>query len=248
MRTGLVRWLIVLASVLLATGAAAAAPRLFRGVDGFRVERVVIEGTHYLAPREVLRASGITGASNVFDDPAPWRRALLRDPLVRSVRVERELPSTLVLDVEETQPVALARTPELKPVDAHGAVLPVRSMGVELDLPVLTVDSRVGKDGRLEDARALRLVSTLARVRALEPDLAAMVSEAAPYGDAVRLALRNPLGAAVLVTEDPDARPLQELRLTLDDLAQRGEIDRVRRIDARFPEQVVVLFHHGAHS
>ncbi len=248
MRPGLLRWLVVLGAALVATGASAAAPRLLRNVNGFRVERVVVEGTRYLPPREVVRASGITAASNLFDDPAPWRRALLRDPAVLDVRIERRLPSTLVVDVEEAEPVALARTPDLRPVDARGVVLPLRDGGVDVDLPVLATACNVGKDGRLRDASALAVLRTLARIRVLDPALAALVSEASPAEGGVRLDLRDPLGGGVLVEDEPTARTLRELGLTLADLARRGEMDRVRRIDARFQEQIVVLFNHGAPS
>ncbi len=75
--------------------------------------------------------------------------------------------------------------------------------------------------------------------------------------DGVRLSLRGPSNAEVLLPFDVDAERLHELRVTLADLAAMPQtaaatandsaatpgLARVTRIDARYREQVVVSLH-----
>src|SRR5690625_1917167 len=139
----------------------ARAPSWLRTMEAFAVERVQVEGTRYLAPHEALERSGISTGSNVFDDPAPWRAALLEHPLVAEVRIERRLPSTLVVTITEVEPVVLAPAPRLRPADRTGRVLPIDPSRASLDLPLLDVEAGVGEDGRLADTVATRLIGEL---------------------------------------------------------------------------------------
>lgn len=240
--TGFARWLLVLTAAVVLTVGAALSPRWLRRAGEFRVRRVNVVGTRYLDPHDVLAASGIGPASSVFDDPAPWRDRLLKLPLVQAVEVERRLPSTLVLRVTEVEPVALARTPDLRPITGTGRVLPIPP-GKTLDLPVVAVDTRIGADGRLASPTAVAVAGTLERLRALDPLFTAAVSEAAPApGGAVRLLLREPLGLETLLPGRPTAATLRHLQAALADVTARGELARLRRVDARFTDQIVVAF------
>lgn len=236
-------------AVLVAAGATRA-PEALRSVDEFRVAHVVVHGASHLEPNDVLVASGIGPASSVFDDAEPWRAALLAHPLIVGVRVERELPATIEIFVEEAEPLAFAPTPELRPVDARGYVLPVRRTGAgRLDLPVLVGATRIAAlDGadegaahgftRVVDDASLAALAVLAAVRRLDPVLESMISEIAPLrGGDVRLTLREPAGTRILIAAVPDAERLHTIRLTL---AHLGSGAAGARIDARFREQVVV--------
>ncbi len=238
---GIARWLVAVSAVGALTVAAAQAPRWLRRADAFRVRRVDVVGTRYTEPQKVLAASGIGRSASIFDDPAPWRARLLRLPLVTGVDIERRLPSAIVIRITEAEPVALARTPDLVPVDARGAVLVVPP-GTDLDLPVLGVSARVGADGRLADAVAVGMAATLDRIRTLEPALAAQVSEARPAGGGGVLLVLRQAGFVASVAAEPTAASLEHLRAALADVAARGELPRLAAIDARFADQIVVAF------
>lgn len=243
------RWAAVAAAVGGVVALATLAPAALRRVDAFRVRRVEVLGTRYLPPHEALAASGITEASSVFDDPEPWLAGLRAHPMVAEATVERELPGTIVLTIVEVEPVALARTPELRPVDARGRVLPIDPTQVEIDLPVVGVASKVDVDGRLSDSVAVALVEALDRIRRRAPDLAARVSGIdAAEGGAYRVTLLSPTGLEVLLPADFDGLRLEHLRLTLADLGARREMARVRRVDVRFRDQVVVSLTSKAES
>src|SRR5690606_33989947 len=117
-----------------------------------------VVGAHHLDADDAVKASGITRVSNVFDDPNPWIASLLRHPLVVDARVERRMPRTLVLHLTEAVPVAFARTPELRAIDARGRVLPADPKADDMDLPVLDVATRVSAQGFAADAETRRAV------------------------------------------------------------------------------------------
>jgi hypothetical protein len=170
------------------------------------------------------------------------------------------VPRTVVLHIEEAVPVAFARTPELRAIGANGRILPVDPAAGDMDLPVLAVRTRVSGQGRAVDTETLTIVRFLITAARVEPGLMGWISEAGMHGDAIRLVLRNATDAEVLVSAEADADRLRELHLTLAELATLRlvhsadstvaraadtELSRVKRIDVRFHDQIVVSLHKG---
>jgi cell division septal protein FtsQ len=234
------RWIVIGTLAVILTGTAAGAPKVLRRWDAFTVERVEVRGTRYLAAYDALVQSGITRSSNIFDDFGPWRDKLLAHPLVLGAEIERHLPHTIRVAITETEPVALARTPDLVPVDVRGRALPIDPAAVDLDVPLLAFEARPNADGVFADDATQDLVRVLAMLQRRDARLFSWVSEAAPVSDGVRLTLRSPAGAQALLPADARALRLAELQIALADLAARGELNRLERIDARFHDQIVV--------
>jgi hypothetical protein len=235
------RWLFLACGACAVTSLAAGAPALLRRMEAFQVERVEIRGTRYLAPYDALVQSGITKTSNVFDEFQPWRDRLLRHPMVVAADVERELPNTIRVSITEAEPIALARTPALKPVDARARALPIDPSAIDLDLPVLTRAAKPDSNGYFSDRQTRDAIAVLNLLRHRDARLYSWISEAAPAGEqGLLLHLRQPQGATALVASDPRALRLRELEVTLSDLSARGELSQLKRIDARFRDQIVV--------
>lgn len=97
----------VLSSVV-ALGAVAVAAVLF-----FRVEYIEVTGNNRYSQEEVAAASGVLLDDNLFllDKPTIERNILEQMAYVETVSLERKLPSTLIIHVEEiTTTVMLAQT------------------------------------------------------------------------------------------------------------------------------------------
>lgn len=259
MRGALLRMALVAVGSALLVAAAASAPAGLRRMASFRVQRVEVGGVRHLEAAAAVQASGITAASSVFDDPAPWVESLKRHPLVADASIERRVPGTIVLRIREAEPVALARTPELRPIDERGRVLPTSPAAEDMDLPVLAMSTRVSASGLAADSATIRAAHFLGTVSRLEPGLLGWISEVGVHADAIRVVLRNATDAEVLVPAAPTADRLRELHLTLAELATPrlastdsagsrdvgAELSRVRRIDGRFHDQIVVALHRG---
>lgn len=238
----------------LAVGIAvcAVAPAGLRHLDAFRVRNVEVTGTWMLPPHEALAASGIDTLASVFDDFEAAVEALRSHPLVADVRIARKPPSTVVIHVEESEPIALIATPRLEAVDVRGRVLPLDPSRGELDVPVIGSKVKV-ESGEVTDGAVRAALLGLADVRAFEPILWGWISELHPRSEReMRLVLRWPGDAELLLGLPVSAARLEEVRLVLADLAnvaapgsavgaqQNSELDRLRRLDARFDEQVIV--------
>lgn len=195
-----------------------------QSMDFFRVRRVELEGVRYAAPDEIVSRLRVDTTASVWDDVSPLEARVAEHPQVRTARIRRKLPGTLVVVVTENPPVALVNTPRgLVVTDAAGDSLPVDPTAMDVDLPVLA--SR--------DSLLLRL---LGETQLAEPGLFARVSEArrSARGDVVLVLAEYRILADSTVT----AQRLAEVLPVELDAARRAW--RPREIDVRFRDQVIV--------
>ena len=194
-----------------------------RRMEFFRVRRVVIEGTRYAAPDEIVSRLRVDTTASIWDGVSPLVARVREHPQVREVRIRRRLPGTLVVQVTERPPVALVNTPTgLRVTDADGATLPVDPTAIDVDLPVLAT----------RDTLLLRLLS---QVQDSLPALYAQVSDArrGPEG-AVVLELAS---VRLLAGADVSSGRLAEALAVQQDLVTRGRT--AVELDLRFRDQVV---------
>ena len=242
MMDGIRRWSRRAAVVLIGAAAVALtvlAPRALRQLDTFRVETVEVTGTRFLEPYAVVRAAGLDRTATVFDDADRWRAGVLTLPLVDDVRVRRRMPSTVVLEVREVEPVALVGETRLRPVDGTGHVIPLEPAGIVLDLPIVVGAPVTG--GRMGTPAGASAVATLTALAVRAPELSGRISQLEVGAGVLRIAFRGESLEALLPTHPTEVQLLQ-LRLAHADLRARGELHQVRTIDVRFRDQVVVSF------
>jgi cell division protein FtsQ len=219
------------------------APPVLRQLAWFRVERVEVSGVHLLAPHEVLAAAQIRADQNVWDDPRPWLSALAAHPMIRDARVERALPRTLRLRIEERRPVGFVLAGALRPAAADGSVLPVDPARAPVDLPLVRTGRVSAADARVTDEDALFLLAEAGHLGELDPGLLARVSEMrrTPAGD-VLLTLGTP-AIELLLPPRSGLDRLRQLRAVLEHVETRAAgfpPSRPVRVDLRFADQVVV--------
>jgi cell division septal protein FtsQ len=223
----------------VAVAAVTYGPRVLRELELFRVEQVEVIGTRFLEPYAVVTAAGIDVNSSVFDDFDVWRDGVLALPLVADVQVRRRFPSVVTLDIREIEPVALVADGALRPVDALGRVVALDLAGAALDLPIVvgaTID-----DDQLGAAAVASALTLLALIADQQGSLADRISQVEVMEGALRLVFRDG-GPDALLPLDPSSGHLTQLRVAYADLAARGELQRARRVDLRFRDQVVVSF------
>lgn len=126
---------------------------------GFAVQSIELRGNEILSEAQVEAILGLDPAYryNIFRiDLTAMQAALESDPWVASAFVQRELPDTLLVDIEENQPVALVEMDGLYLADATGQVfLRARvERGDGQGLPVITGITREQYVANPETARA----------------------------------------------------------------------------------------------
>jgi cell division protein FtsQ len=199
------------------------APLLLRRMDFFRVRRLEIVGTRYIATNDIVTRANVDTTRSVWDATGLIEGRVRTHPGVATVQVRRKLPGTLVITVTEHQPIALVAGPQgFRVFDRRGVALPVDPTQVPVDAPVLA----------RADTALLRL---LADLRDTLPDLYRRVSEV------------KRVSAHELLFE-LDAAPVRTLTtVTLDDLNQilsveddlRRRAARITELDLRYSGQII---------
>jgi cell division septal protein FtsQ len=213
-----------------------------RRMDFFHVRSVEVRGAHYLQPNDIISRLKVDTLTSLWDDLEPFRQRVMHHPQVSHVRIERKMPGTLVVIVEENLPVALVQTPAgLVPFDSSGRQLPIDPSRTNLDLPIVASTDPV-------------LLKLVGAIRAAEPDVFARIEEARRAGrDEILLTLSPRTQGAAGVVADTATVQQQPLRVRLplglsvtrladifpveSDLARRAA--RVREIDLRYRDQVI---------
>lgn len=150
---------VALPVILVAAFALASYTSLFATRD------IRIEGAVTLTREDVLRLAGIGPGTNVFHlDADAVARALVADPWIATASVERHLPGTVVIRLQEREPIARSTLGSTTVVLAgDGVVLP----GASADgLPEIRASvGELSDDARTGGARALAALERILRAR-----------------------------------------------------------------------------------
>jgi len=200
---------------------------------GFRVEAVHVEGATPQAKADIMRASGLRPGAPILDeDLGELRRRVEGVGWVKSARVVRLLPDTLVISIAERSPLAVwqfhGRTGV---IDDTGHLIGEADSGRYADLPLV-----VGEGANQEAREVLSLMRS--RPRLMER------LEALVRVDDRRWDIRLKDGGLIqLPAQGEDSALIQ-----LDQLDQKARILELgfARIDLRDPEMVAVRPREGA--
>jgi cell division septal protein FtsQ len=215
----------------IGTGAAVAmilawfgAPKILNRMEFFRIRRIEVSGATYHTPNGIVDALMLGSRSSVFDDLDAMQRRIVRLPAVESAEVGRRLPGTLVVNVTETEPVALApqRNGTLVPIDLGGRPLPYDPAESPPDLPIAAAADSV-------------LARVLGVVHETDPSLFARLATGVRVRDDVVLELD---GRRLWFNGSATADDVRAVVGVAEDLTRRGR--DWRELDGRFAGQVVV--------
>lgn len=199
------------------------APTRARRMEFFRVRRVEFVGMRYLAPETALAALQLPNRLNIFEELDSVAVRARGIPGVARADVSRRMPGTLVVELEETPPVALIhRRGRLVLMDSAGRVLPYDPRRTAAELPLAA-----GPDATV--ARLLR------RIQVLDADFFGQVDGAARQGRDVVLLMGN---RRVLFRPDASFEEMRAVKAAAEDLARKGI--GYEELDGRFRGYVVV--------
>ena len=219
----LIRAGLLVGGVLLLLSAPLWGRAVARRMSFFQVRDVEIVGAKFLSSSDIIGRLRVDTTASVWDDPRPLEERVSRHPQVKSVRVGRRLPGTLVVRVTENLPVALVPFREgLRPVDVDGKPLPIDPARANVDLPILSSADRT-------------VLALLDRVRDGEPGLYERISEVRRISSMEILVLLNTVPVRMMSDVSPER--FGEIVSVEQDLARRNA--RVAELDLRFRDQVI---------
>ena len=209
-------------------------------MSGLTLAKISVEGTHYLSEDQVMQAAQVPLGQNMFkldlDDISAKVKQL---NWVNRVFVERRLPQSLLISVQERKPEALLDNGSLYAVDRDGRILSPSNALTGEDLPVISGLS-FGPDavGTTLSAAALRpALDFLTFLQKKDEVLAQDVSE---------VNLSEPQCLKVTFLDGITARfnpvvtetELRRMAMVLSDLNQKGK--RAAGLDFRYQNEVLV--------
>ena len=134
----------LLSGVLIVIGASGAvawgAHRYALTTPRFAVKNVELSGNRRKSDTEIVKLAALKPGTNIFAvDTEKAERTLLEDPWIREVKVTRELPSTLRVELTEREAGAVAAIDDkLYLVTRAGEPFKELAEGDPFDLPVVT--------------------------------------------------------------------------------------------------------------
>lgn len=210
------------------------------GLSTFHVKKVEVVGVMYVPENEIVSLMSLHSSSSVWDDRQVWVDRVEQHPMVRSAEISRRFPGGLRVTVEEREPVALAPTPTLEPIDVDGYRLPVDPSRHRLDLPVLATRSNPARGARLVPRDVRALAGELGRMMNGDTAFLQRISEMSWAADgSLRVSWTEPAVDFLLPPGAPGVR-LREGLAALADAVSARPTDPPEEIDLRFADQVVV--------
>ena len=206
----------------------------------FAARTIEVRGASHVPRSDVLRIAAVTQDTNVFTlDAGAAERRLERDPWIADATVTKELPSTLVIDIDERIAVALAESDGvLRLVADDGALLDAAHPRDAIGLPsIVTADAEGVEPSLGAVGGAARAIAAMAPTLRRRMDAISIL----PDGE-----LRVDLSSGAIVAYG-DVTELREkamaLRALLDYAAERGAT--VVSADVRVPSAPTAVLAGG---
>lgn len=141
----------------------------------FRIETIRVEGAEHYTEQEIRQASGLELGDNLYlmNKDRVSERVYSSLTYIRKVRIYRELPSTLVIEVQESPVAGILITPEGDWVlNAEGKIMESRDGSTEYDNAVIDgvelLEPAVGKKAKTDEESSYRFDELLRLLQELE--------------------------------------------------------------------------------
>jgi cell division septal protein FtsQ len=210
-----------------------------RQAPGFRLDTLTVKGNRLLSEEEVAERTEVKAGESILSvDLEAVRARLLEHPLVREASVSRQLPSELIIEIEERTPAAVVKGDGERIVDREGYVVTVPAGEGPGRLPCFTgidiENGRVTEGGLLDLGDGIALVHAIGTVGFPPPDEIECI-DLSRGNDAVLLPRGE--GPLVHLGRGDTFERLGRWRMIRKDMASRWEA--MEYIDLRAEGQVV---------
>jgi len=179
-------------------------PMLLRQLPAFGVEEIRVVGTRFVPDDVIRELAALDAEVSVWDDMRSREDVVATHPLVESATISRSGLHRLDIEVREVQPIALAATPVLVPLDASGQQVPIDLSIHSVDLPLL-LGAEMSESGRVEPEAARRALRVLSQLSDLNSGFTSRISSLRPLGnEAVEFVLlpESPVERVILPFHD----------------------------------------------
>jgi len=209
-----------------------------------KVVSITVDGARSLSKNALTKLSGVEVSAPLYGiDLGKVQRRIMADPLLKGVKLNREYPGSLVIEVSEREPVAALNCGQMRFVDEEGVVLPYLDGDRKLDLPVIIgIDGmqseKIGKP--IMNKELFTALEIIRQAQMLDSTIYHMISELdMNRGGDIRI---NSLdaGIPVILGRDDIPKKLLLFETFWTKFVDTGEAQKLKYVDLRFEDQVVV--------
>jgi cell division protein FtsQ len=209
-----------------------------------RVKRVTVEGNRIVETAEIMQLIKVPKNSQLQQvDLMAVRRDILSHHFIKEAVVERDLPATLRVTIQERIPLAIINSAQILYLDEDGVVLPHSISKHLFDLPVLTGlpnDASLTPGATLKNPDIQEALQILASSKLASKELYHLISEVRLRngGDIVLYAAE--WGVPIIFGHGDIANKLVRLEAFWDQVVSERGPETLQYVDLRFEDQVVV--------
>jgi len=209
-----------------------------------KVTSIEVVGVRSLSKNVIAKLSGVDVNAALYDlDLAKVKRRVMAEPLLKDVRLNREYPGSLVIEVSEREPMAALNCGQMRFVDEEGVVLPYLDGDRKLDLPlIIGIDGiqseKVGKP--IMNKELFAALEIIRQAQLLDSTIYHMISELdMNRGGDIRI---NSLdaGIPVILGREDIPKKLLLFETFWTNFVNAGDAQKLKYVDLRFEDQVVV--------
>lgn len=211
----------------------------------FNIRAIEVNGISHLTREEVLELSGLTPGVHIYEANLTRAENMIASNFwVQQVKVERKLPSTVVITVEERVPTAAITTADgLYIVDSAGVLLLRQKLLDGLAVLVISGIDDIPDDVRLgTQLENAALTDALAVIRQMDEGAAAIIAEI-DMADSQRIVAHTTYGVDIYLGDKTDFVNKFKLAMQiLQNEAQKGLLESVAYIDVALLDQPVLSY------
>ncbi|MFQ5603424.1 MAG: cell division protein FtsQ/DivIB [bacterium] len=205
-----------------------------------KFKEMKVEGNRLLSDTEVLSLVAVDSSKNIFNiDLSRIKKSVEQHPLINRAEVSRRLPSSIVIEVVENEPIALLNKSTLFPIDENGNIFTKYRLSMLHDYPIISHISEVDDSSAPNNELAI-ILGFLKEIKEHQFTFYSEISEISyspKYGVYCYLAQ----GAIPVFMGENDYRTKgHNLQEVLNILDQEKKWSEIEYLDLRFEGQVVV--------
>jgi cell division protein FtsQ len=209
-----------------------------------KVKRVTIEGNRIVETAELMQLIKVPKNTQLQEiDLTAVRRDIMSHHFIKDAVVERDLPATLRVTVNERVPLAIINSSEILYLDDDGVVLPHSISKQLFDLPVLSgLPEGLGitPGVTLKNADVQEALKILACTKLVNKDLYHLISEVRLRNGGDIVLYASEWGVPIIFGRGEIPSKLVRLETFWNDVVRTRGSDNLQYVDLRFDDQVVV--------
>ncbi|MFO7986719.1 MAG: FtsQ-type POTRA domain-containing protein [Desulfatiglandaceae bacterium] len=209
-----------------------------------KLERVQIKGVDKRFRNELIALCGVNAEPNLLAlKLGELKQRIEAHPWIRSARLERRFPHTLIIEIQRQVPAAILLSDKLYYLNPWGEAFKAVSRTEDVDFPVIT---GISQDVASEKER-LKAVAQIMKILRSEtgPWSAEKLSEVNVKKHGRVSLYYSHLKAEIRCDWHNLSTKMPGLRRVADHLETSGKLNRVSRIDLNYADGAVVSFETG---